>query len=134
MPSNSCLASCRAALVHSTGDDSAAESDASSLSEYDTSADPMDRFTVTAPPASTSAADSSAADFAAAQPQQSTLAAGEYSGGSMGSTEPAMPLREGFAGDNLSRMSRASCHDSQVSFGLCMEGLEASHLVMVSYF
>ena len=32
------------------GDDSAAESDASSLSDYDASSDPMDRFTVTALP------------------------------------------------------------------------------------
>lgn len=33
------------------GDDSAAESDASSLSDYDESSDPMDHFTVTALPA-----------------------------------------------------------------------------------
>ena len=36
--------------VRHVGDDSAAESDASSLSDYDLSSDPMDRFTVTALP------------------------------------------------------------------------------------
>ena len=36
-------------MVH-VGDDSAAESDASSLSDYDAMADPMERFTVTAIP------------------------------------------------------------------------------------
>ena len=35
-----------------TGDDSAAESDASSLSDYNPANDPMDRFTVTALPVS----------------------------------------------------------------------------------
>ena len=41
---------CADQFIRPAGDDSAAESDASSLSDYDTAADPMDRFSVTALP------------------------------------------------------------------------------------
>lgn len=54
------------------GDDSAAESDASSLSDYDTSADPMERFAVTALP-------STLPQTSAPEPADSSIAAAESS-------------------------------------------------------
>ena len=73
----------------------------------------MDRFTVTAPPTSTSGATASATD-SAAQVQQHNLPSGDYHVASVGPSGTAMSLGDGIAEDNPSRMSRDSCHDSQV--------------------